>query len=199
MFNPPHASHFGRAWERMIDVTRRILDCMHLRNGMKGLTHDTLSTFLAEVCAIVNSRPLTTFTKDASDPSVLTPAMILTQKVGNLPEYLPTIEPKELYKSQWRYVQTLADEFWRKWEREYLSTLQVRRKWMSDEPSLKEGIVVLLEESDSPRNHWQIARVTRTFSSADGHVREVEVRVVRGDTVSHYVRPIHKLVPLVLP
>lgn len=97
-----------------------------------------------------------------------------------------------MYKSQWRYVQTLADEFWRKWEREYLSALQVRRKW-------KEGIVVLLEESDSPRNHWQIARVTKTFSSADGHVREVEVRVVRGDTVSHYVRPIHKLVPLVLP
>lgn len=97
-----------------------------------------------------------------------------------------------MYNSQWRYVQTLADEFWRKWEREYLSALQVRRKW-------KEGIVVLLEESDSPRNHWQIARVTRTFSSADGHVREVEVRVVRGDTVSHYVRPIHKLVPLVLP
>lgn len=198
MVNPPHASHFGGAWERMIGVTRRILDSMLLRNGMKGLTHDTLSTFLAEVCAIVNSRPLTTITEDASDLSILTPAIILTQKVGHLPESLPTIEPKELYKSQWRYVQSLADEFWRKWEHEYLSTLQVRRKWMSDEPSLKEGDVVLLEESDSSRNHWPIARVTRTFPSADGHVREVEVRVIRGDTVSHYVRPIHKLVPLVL-
>lgn len=151
---------------------------------MKGLTHDTLSTFLAEVCAIVNSRQLTTITEDASDLSILTPAMILTQKVGHLPESLPTIEPKELYKSQWRYVQSLADEFWRKWEHEYLSTLQVRRKWMSDEPSLKEGDVVLLEESDSSRNHWPIARVTRTFPSADGHVREIEVRVVRGDTVT---------------
>lgn len=97
-----------------------------------------------------------------------------------------------------RYVQTLADGFWRKWKREYLCTLQVRRKWMSDKPSLKEGDAVLLEESDSPRNHWAIARVTRTFPSADGHVREVKVRVVRGDTVSHYVRPIHKLVSLVL-
>lgn len=70
---------------------------------------------------------------------------------------------------------------------------------MSDEPSLKEGDVVLLEESDRPRNHWQIACVTRIVSSADGHVREVEERVVTDDTVSHYVRPIHKLVPLVLP
>lgn len=68
---------------------------------------------------------------------------------------------------------------------------------MSDEPSLKEGDVVLLEESDSSRNRWPFARVTRTFPSADGHVREVEVHVVRGGTVSHNVRPIHKLVPLV--
>lgn len=68
---------------------------------------------------------------------------------------------------------------------------------MSDEPSLKEGDVVLLEESDSSKNHWPFARVTRTFPSADGHVREVEVHVVRGGTVSHNVRPIHKLVPLV--
>lgn len=94
MFNPPHASHFGGAWERMIGVTRRILDSMLLRNGMKGLTHDTLSTFLAEVCAIVNSRPLTTITEDASDLSILTPAMILTQKVGHLPESYQPLNPK---------------------------------------------------------------------------------------------------------
>lgn len=110
MFYFPHASHFGGAWERMIGVTRRLLDSMFLRNGMKGLTHDTLSTFLAEVCATVNSRPLATITEDASDLSILTPAMILTQKVGHLPESLPTIVPKELYKSQCRFVQTLADE-----------------------------------------------------------------------------------------
>lgn len=69
---------------------------------------------------------------------------------------------------------------------------------MSDEPSLKEGDVVLLEESDSSRNHWPFARVTTTFPSSDEHVREVEVHVVRGGTVSQNVRPIHKLVPLVL-
>ncbi|XP_062581612.1 uncharacterized protein LOC134243375 [Saccostrea cucullata] len=212
IFNPPHASHFGGAWERMIGVTRRILDGMLLRNGMKGLTHDTLSTFLAEVCAIVNSLPLTTITEDASDPSFLTPAMILTQKIGHLPESLPDIDPKELYKypsfltpamiltqkighlpeslpdidpkelykSQRHYVQTLAAEFWRKWECEYLSALQTRRKRTLEEPSLKEGDVVMLEESESPRNQWSVARVNRIFPSTDGHVREVEVRVVRG-------------------
>ena len=28
IFNPPHSSHMGSVWERMIGATRRILDCM---------------------------------------------------------------------------------------------------------------------------------------------------------------------------
>jgi hypothetical protein len=79
-----------------------------------------LSTFLLEDCAIVNSRPLTEVSEDASDSSVLTPAMILTQKTGHSQDSIPLIDPKELYKSHWRYIQILAAEFWRKWEREYL-------------------------------------------------------------------------------
>ncbi|VDI66648.1 Hypothetical predicted protein [Mytilus galloprovincialis] len=30
IFNPPHSSHMGGAWERMIGITRRILDSMLL-------------------------------------------------------------------------------------------------------------------------------------------------------------------------
>lgn len=30
VFNPPHASHMGGAWERMIGVARRILDSLLL-------------------------------------------------------------------------------------------------------------------------------------------------------------------------
>ena len=49
LFNPPHASHFGGVWERMIGITRRILDGILLRTGMKSLTHETLSISMAEV------------------------------------------------------------------------------------------------------------------------------------------------------
>nr|XP_046258521.1 uncharacterized protein LOC124066300 [Scatophagus argus] len=33
IFNPPHSSHMGGTWERMIGVTRRILDSMLLQSG----------------------------------------------------------------------------------------------------------------------------------------------------------------------
>ena len=57
-FNPPHASHFGGSWERLIGLSRRILDAMLLENKSKALTHDVLCTFMYEVCAILNSRPI---------------------------------------------------------------------------------------------------------------------------------------------
>ena len=60
IFNAPHSSHMGGVWERMIGITRKILDAMLLEHGSRALTHEVLSTFMLEVCAIVNSRPIAT-------------------------------------------------------------------------------------------------------------------------------------------
>lgn len=57
----------GGVWERMIGVVRRILDSM--------LTHDVLTTFTAEVSAMVNSRPLVPVSSDPENPTVLSPTM----------------------------------------------------------------------------------------------------------------------------
>nr|XP_034339039.1 uncharacterized protein LOC117693077 [Crassostrea gigas] len=48
IFNPPHSSHMGGIWERMIGITRRILNSMILEVQSKDLTHEVLTTFLAE-------------------------------------------------------------------------------------------------------------------------------------------------------
>lgn len=125
-FNPPHASHMGGVWERMIGITRNILNSMLLDVSTKHLTLEVLCTLMAEVAAIINGRPLVTVSSDPDCPEILTPAALVTQKTSppvNL-QYHP-VDPR----TQWKYVQALADTFWKRWRVEYTQTLQVRRKW----------------------------------------------------------------------
>ena len=46
VFNPPHSSYMGGAWECIIGITRRILDCMLLQCGPSRLTHKVLTTLM---------------------------------------------------------------------------------------------------------------------------------------------------------
>jgi hypothetical protein len=85
LFNPPHASHFGGVWERQIGI----LDAMMLKIGPSQLTHEVLTTLMAEVTGIVNARPIALIPTDTDQPQPLTPAMLLTMKTKPLlPECL---------------------------------------------------------------------------------------------------------------
>ena len=87
IFNPPHSSHMGGVWERMIGITRRILDSMLLDIKSKHLTHEVLSTLMAEVSAVINARPLVPVSNDQDCPDILSPAMLLTQKPSSPVHY----------------------------------------------------------------------------------------------------------------
>ncbi|KAK3741864.1 hypothetical protein QZH41_003434 [Actinostola sp. cb2023] len=84
VFNPTHASHAGGVWERKIGVVRRILDSMLTTVAAKHLTHEALTTLMAEISAIVNGRPLVPVSCDPTAQEVLTPSTILTLKPRTL-------------------------------------------------------------------------------------------------------------------
>nr|XP_054593164.1 uncharacterized protein LOC129160055 [Nothobranchius furzeri] len=195
IFNPPHASHHGGTWERMIGLARRILDTMFLQLKDK-LTHEVLVTFMAEVAAIINARPLVPVTHDPEDLYMLTPATLLTQKVNVLPAPVGDFGVSDLYKSQWRQVQHLSNTFWDRWKKQYLPTLQPRRKWQSTQPNVTEGSIVLLRNNDLARNEWPTGLITKTFPGEDGKVREVEVKIVKPGGTALYRRPITEIVVL---
>jgi hypothetical protein len=98
IFNSPHASHFGGAWESMIGVASRILDSMLLEPVNRNLTHDILSTLMAELSAIVNSRTLASVSIDSDSPFVLSPNVLLTQKdsTSSMCIYLVTRQVKKM-------------------------------------------------------------------------------------------------------
>ncbi|KAI3376793.1 hypothetical protein L3Q82_000384 [Scortum barcoo] len=174
IFNPPHSSHMGGVWERMIGVSRRILDSMLGETSQSRFTHEVLSTLMAEVTAIINARPLTPISSDPESPFLLTPASLLTQKVCTLPPPPGTFDSKDLHRRQWKQVQHLANTFWHRWRREYLPMLQSRSKWQDVRPNLKEGDLVLLKDNQVKRNEWPLALVTKTFPDKDGKESELK-------------------------
>ena len=138
IFNAPHASHVGGVWERMIGVTTGILDSVLADLAPTRLTHEVLTTLMAEATAIVNARPLVPVPSDPEMPEILTPATLLTQKSKAFKSIPGNFSSTALYSKQWRQVQHLANMFWTRWRKEYLPTLQPRRKWQSETRNLEE-------------------------------------------------------------
>ena len=69
VFNPPHSSQMFGAWERMIGIACCILDCMLLQGGSSSLlTREVLTSFIAEVTAGINARPLVPVSSDPDAP-----------------------------------------------------------------------------------------------------------------------------------
>ncbi|KAK3107295.1 hypothetical protein FSP39_011321 [Pinctada imbricata] len=196
-FNTPFSSNMGGAWERLIGVTRRILDAMLYEVRHTKLTHEVLTTFFAEVTAIINNRPLVALDSDAESPFVLTPNILLTQKTEDVCEVPMNLDVRDLYSSQWKFVQVLAQRFWDQWHKQYLQSLQPRKKWTDKQPNIEIGDIVLLKDEGQHRNNWPIGRVSQIFPSRDNLVRKVEITTFRNGTKRSYIRPITQVVLLV--
>jgi len=192
-FNPPGASHFGGAWERMIGSVRKVLSGLLCEHGSR-LSDDEFFTLLCEVEAILNSRPLTTVSGDPSDVEPLTPAHILTMKPAVLPPP-GTFQDADVYsRKRWRRIQYLAQVFWSRWRREFLCLCQARSKWTNEQRNLSVDDIVLIKE-DAPRSQWPLGRVLEVESGQDGLVRAAKVNTRSGS----FRRPIAKLVRLFVP
>ncbi len=198
IFNPPHASHMGGAWERLIGVARRILDSMLLQNSHSHLTHDMLATFLAEVSAIMNARPLAPISSDPNSPDLLTPATLLTQKVGVLSPPPGTLKRIFAARNGNKFNNSLTRSG-KGWRREYLVSLQSRRKWHTNRPNIKEGDIVLMKEAQVKRNDWPLALVTRVFPGSDDKVRKIEIKVTKDGNCRTYLRPVSQVILLLSP
>lgn len=62
-------------------VCEQMIACMLLKTKISDLTHEVLVMLMSEFMAIMNARPLVPVSSNPDVPSVLTPAMLLTQKI----------------------------------------------------------------------------------------------------------------------
>ena len=200
--NPPEASHMGGVWERQIRSIRAILTAL-MKEHPAVLNDESLRTLMTETEAIINSRPLTVDTlTDPNSPTPLSPTQLLTFKSNVILPPPGKFERPDVYsRKHWRRVQYLANEFWSRWKKEYLTSLQTRQKWGKVSRNFMVGDVVLIKDSNifTRRNGWPMALVEKVFPSDDGLVRHVSLRVAykQADKTRVLTRPIAKLVLLV--
>ena len=190
--NTPRASHMGGVWERQIRTVRNVLNSL-IKSSPRTLDEETLTTFLVEAEAIVNSRPLTTENLHDPDSRPLSPNQILTMKSQLVLPPPGVFQERDMYcRKRWRITQHLANCFWSRWRKEYLQMLQSRSKWTDSKRNLKVDDVVLLKEEGVVRGHWPMGRVTEVHTSEDGLVRTVSVQVGK----QRLKRPVTKTVLL---
>lgn len=185
-FNTPAASHMGGVWERQIRTVRKIINSVAKQ---QTLNDEALHTLMCLAEYTVNSRPITYISNDCHDLEALTPNHLLLLRSGESMT-LSELSKEDVYsRKRWKQVQYLATLFWKRWQREYITTLQLRTKWTDKVNNVKVGDIVLMVDNRLPRNSWPLARVTEVFPGQDGLVRSVEIKTNSGV----YLRPVQKL------
>ena len=170
----------------MVGTVRRVLEAVL---GGQSVDDDALHTLFCEIEAIVNSRPLSVVSSDARDLVPITPNKLLN--MGESPMGFSALDKSECYsRHRWRQVQSMAEQFWSRWKREYLLGMQQRQKWFKEKRNVKVGDVVMIINDNMARCHWPLARVFEVKYSKDGLVRSVVVK----QGLQCYERPLSKLV-----
>ena len=176
----------GGAWEQLIWSTRRILHAL-----MKGqvVTDKIINTLMTEVESILNSRPLIPVTFDRRDEEPLTPNhLLLLHGNCNLP--LRLFGKKDCYvRRRWAQAQYLADQFWRRWTREYFPQICQLQKWQQKQRILAPNDIVLIVNNSLLHSKWAMGRILETFPNKSGLIRSVSIKTQK----SVLTRPISKL------
>ncbi|XP_035215739.1 uncharacterized protein LOC118189268 [Stegodyphus dumicola] len=132
-FNPPSAPHFGGLWETVVKAMK-----YHMRRaiGSQVLIFEEFATYLAEVEACLNSRPLVAISSDPDDFSVITPGhFLIGTSLKAIPE--PNVARDSNTSQSLETSSANVAVLLEKWSKDYLTQLQVRTKWHRASANIK--------------------------------------------------------------
>ena len=197
-FNVALAPWWGGLFERLVRSTKR---CLKKTLGTARVSYEELLSIVVQVEGILNSRPLTYVGDELRDP--LTPSQLI---IGLR---LLSIEGKsgghrsgtsrvasELSRRA-KYLSTVLSQFWRRWQKEYLTELRVHHSCClkNRQPTVNVGDVVYIHKDKTPRQLWNMGIVKSLITGRDRFHRGAVVRTCSGDRVIEVTRPLKKLYP----
>ncbi|XP_061725398.1 uncharacterized protein LOC133531282 [Cydia pomonella] len=184
---PPGNPSAGGAWERLVGSVKTALKVILKERAPH---EEVLHTLLLESEHIVNSRPLTPVNPDL-DVEALTPNHFLIGRSSAMSP-LGVFTDTAMSLSSWKTAQTLADHFWRRWQKEYRPSLLPRPGAHQNVQKLHTGDIVIIADGSMPRGTWPRGEIAQLFPGPDGHVRVAIVRTRAGDVR----RPVSRLIPI---
>lgn len=176
-FIPPRSPHVGGLWESAVRLMK-----FHLKRTCQGvlLSYESFNSLLVQVESIVNSRPLVPLTEDPEDLMALTPGhFLIGGSLLSLPES-PITDVRQTIRCNYKHLRFLFEQFWNKWSKDYLHTLQERCKWHVSSDIFKVGQCVILHEDNLPPMLWKLGRIVAVHPGSDDKIRVVTVKTKDG-------------------
>ena len=209
VFNLERAPWWGGAFERMVKSTKR---CLRKMIGRAHLSMDELLTALAEIEAVINSRPLSYLSPDDVEEPLTPSHLLVGRRLLNLPDHLGYSDDHEdeefstdVVTLSWRmkHLNTTLNHFWNRWRSEYLCELReahyhsTRNLSDREHSYLSVGDVVVVHAEHLPRGLWKLGVIQETIQGRDGKIRAALVKMAKRDRQQEFLRrPIQLLYPL---
>ncbi|KRX51908.1 hypothetical protein T09_4059, partial [Trichinella sp. T9] len=175
-----HASRCEGYWKRLL---RSVKLALRKTVGRSLLTFDELQTVLCEVEARINDRPLTLVSSVAQDELALNPAQFLIGwSLATLPDGnggARSTGMKHLLRRRAHQRKVIA-HLWKRWRREYITTMNRRGKWRKIQETPRVGNIVLVGDPGTPRGRWPFGRILEVFTGTDGLAQSASVKTATG-------------------
>lgn len=182
-FSTPLAPHHNGCVEALVKSVKNVLNKIV---GKHILTEEEYRTVLAEVTACINSRPLWPSTDDSLEQPITCLDLLRPAGLDRDPE---TMNVTCNVRKRYQYLQSVVNEWWQLWLRNFVPNLQPKGKWFKVRANVVVGDIVLVIDKDAARSKWNMGIIEEVYPGTDGLVRSVKVRTLSGT----YVRPITKL------
>ncbi|GFW88953.1 DUF5641 domain-containing protein [Trichonephila clavipes] len=186
-FIPPRSPNFGGLWESGVKSFKTHLKCVA---GNSNLTLEEFITLLAEIEAVLNSRPLSSLSSDFDDFETLSPGHFLIGRPVTAIVEPELINIKENRLTRWQRVNWLSQQIWKVWKRNYLNNLQERSKWRFSKNNVEIGTLVLIKNESFSGTKWLTGRILEVFCGNDNKIRVVNLKLPDGKIIKRNVRDI---------